>query len=197
MEKALKILNIISNSKYTAIVIFICYMIFIVFLSLKEPILYALALIPLTFASIAYKSLSKKNAKFLKEFNDTLLYLIASFKAIAYAGNNIDIGFLKKIVSFSQEADPFIISWIIILTCTYLKTLICATECISSLRKKKTQEKDKDKIRIIVTPIIITEKQSLRITTEQSFSVYNKCNREPQQQRTKKVLISQSVLLEP
>ncbi|MDA5570558.1 hypothetical protein PIG48_26805, partial [Escherichia coli] len=99
--------------------------------------------------------------------------------------------------SFSQEADPFIISWIIILTCTYLKTLICATECISSLRKKKPQEKEKDKIRIIVTPIIITEKQSLRITTEQSFSVYNKRNREPQQQRTKKVLISQSVLLEP
>lgn len=172
-------------------------MTFIVFLSLKEPILYALALIPLTLASIAYKYLSKKNAKFLKEFNDTLLYLIASFKAIAYAGNNIEIDFLKKIVSFSQETDPFIISWIIILTCTYLKTLICATECISSLRKKKLQDKEKNKIRIIVTPIIITEKQSLRITTEQSFSVYNRHNREPQQQSTKKVLISQSILLEP
>ncbi|MEB7740690.1 hypothetical protein NGB58_15730 [Escherichia coli] len=197
MENALKRLDIISNSKYTAIVIFICYMTFIVFLSLKEPILYALALIPLTLASIAYKYLSKKNAKFLKEFNDTLLYLIASFKAIAYAGNNIEIDFLKKIVSFSQETDPFIISWIIILTCTYLKTLICATECISSLRKKKPQDKEKNKIRIIVTPIIITEKQSLRITTEQSFSVYNRHNREPQQQSTKKVLISQSILLEP
>ncbi|WP_426720812.1 hypothetical protein [Enterobacter cloacae complex sp. 301C7] len=144
MGKVIKILNVIRNSKYTAIIIFIFYIVCILFLAIKEPILYALALIPLTFACIAYKYLSKRNAKFLKEFNDTLLYLIASIKALAYAGNNIEIN-LKKVASFFQQTDPFLISWVKILTCTYLKALICASECISALRNKKEEKEQKEK----------------------------------------------------
>ncbi|MBT2091617.1 hypothetical protein KKZ45_15395 [Enterobacter bugandensis] len=196
MGKVIKILNVIRNSKYTAIIIFIFYIVCILFLAIKEPILYALALIPLTFACIAYKYLSKRNAKFLKEFNDTLLYLIASIKALAYAGNNIEINFLKKVASFFQETDPFLISWVIILTCTYLKALICASECISALRNKKEEKEQKGKIKTTLTPIKITVDQSLRISTEQLFSIYNKNGQESKLKNTKKLLILQSTLME-
>lgn len=143
MEKSNNILQTsfkrITNSHWTGYTFLALYVFLIIFLTCNYPVIYILLLIPLSLASVIFRYLSKANAKFLKEFNDTILYFVASSKALAYAGLEIDRDFFKEFVNYMHSPNVFIITWVLILTCTFIKTIICLTEAISALiNKEKT-----------------------------------------------------------
>lgn len=127
----------ITKSHWTGYAFLGFYVFLIIFLTCNYPVLYILLLIPLSLASVIFRYLSKANAKFLKEFNDTILYFVASSKALAYAGLEIDKDFFKEFVNYMHSPNVFIITWVLILSCTFIKTIICLTEAISALIKKE------------------------------------------------------------
>lgn len=142
----------LTKSHWTGYTFLAFYVFLIIFLTCNYPVLYILLLIPLSLACVIFKYLSKANAKFLKEFNDTILYFVAFSKALAYAGLEIDKDFFKEFVNYMHSPNVFISTWVLILTCTFIKTIICLIEAVSALVKKEKN------LKLIVTPVQLSNK---------------------------------------
>lgn len=119
--------------KKTIFILFFVYLISLLLMAGFWPVFYIFCFIPSLIALFTYKKMAKINAKFLKNINDTTLYLFASCKAFTFAANDVGSEKVKSIANFFETGNIAIIIWIIILSCTFLKTIIHGIESYRSI----------------------------------------------------------------
>jgi len=139
--KARKFISELSKSEKAYIFTFVLYLLFIIAIAAISPFSYMFAFIPLFFSIIIYVITPQSNEKFLKDINDTTLYIFGSCKVFSLAVQSTDEKGLKDFLNGFSNADVSIITWLIIIMCTYLKTIICGYDSIRFIRNKFKEKK--------------------------------------------------------
>ncbi|PKC35772.1 hypothetical protein V462_11325 [Pantoea ananatis 15320] len=146
IEKTLRIkavsysLKFLTNKK-GILFTFSSYLAVILAMAIISPYYYMFAFLPLLFSIVIYVKTPQKNEKFLKDINDTTLYIFASCKVFSLAVQSTDERWMKDLLNNFENTNFVILSWLIIIMCTYLKTIICGHDSYRFIKKIKDGNK--------------------------------------------------------